>query len=115
MQHPLVVLSIRYAREQCPKKQAVILRCIDFYIKAGENPVKYEPTPLKIVADMIGPQHERTMALFECLKGFFADNPLLEDEVMLVALVAGYDLRNPCFRNWENIMQLHDAVVHGLA
>jgi len=104
----LMTLCVRFALDSTPNGQKISLQCISELLRLGCDPVILNPTPLQWVADRLGSGHERTIRLFHVLKDFFSENALLDDEMMFVALIGGFDIRR--IKNWGAIVDLHEAV-----
>lgn len=104
----LIELSLRYVLDPTERGREIALNCISQLLENGHSPVRHCPTPLKVVADLLGPRHEMTMNLFRRLKVFFDGNKLLEEKVKYVALITGYDFRG--ITKWADAVALAEAV-----
>lgn len=103
----LVKLALRYALEPDQRRCNIVLNCVRELIRQGANPLQYDPSPMRIVADFCGGAFaEKSQAFFRELVPFFACNSLLNDTVKLVALLGGYDVRK--ITNWADIMDLEE-------
>lgn len=102
----IVELALRYVLDSNPRSCEVALDCVDALIEKGENPLRYCPTPMQIVADYCGVRSAKSIAFFNVLRKFFDDNRLLNDTTIMCALIRGLDVRE--LKNWADIMDLEE-------